>query len=522
MKKGSSGRKGPSGGKKGGRSGRGAAPGHRGGKGYGAPGSSDPRAARGAGRGGEQGRREDAARPEGGTLQDPGRREEEKSGPRPGNEADRPLTRFIVGHSTELLADVLASPSTPADLVISRFFASRRYLGSHDRGHISDAVYASLRTVLRSRYLLEASLGDISPDLEAAVVIAIRLIELHGPGIASRIAEPTGLSDEQLQFLVEYVTGLPATIEATEEPLRTALRHGLPLWFVDRVRTQYGAEEAEALLSALNTQAPITLRANTLVTDREHLMEALAASGVPAVAGRWSPDAVHLSKRMNAHAIPEFRSGWFEMQDEGSQMLSILLDPHPNWHVFDACAGAGGKTLHLAALMKGRGDLVAHDTNARRLAEIRPRVRRSGAQNVRVIEHEAYLDRREKFTGTYHAVLIDAPCSGTGVLRRNPGMRLVLDEAMVERIVVEQSAILDEYSKLVRPGGLLLYATCSLLREENEAQVEGFLERNPGWTSVPVTAPAEMVSEDGFFHSYPHQHGTDSFFAAALRPPSGG
>lgn len=501
MKKRSTGKKGTSGGRKGGRSGRGAAPGHRGGGRSGGTRDERPRS-------GSVPRQADAGR------------DTEKSGPRPGNEADRPLTRFIVGHSTELLAEVLAAPSTPADLVISRFFASRRYLGSHDRGHISDAVYSSLRTILRTRYLLEAALGEISPDLEASVVIAIRLIEQHGPGITSRIAEPTGLTDEQLAFLVDHVAGLNATLEATEEPRRTALRHGLPLWFVERVRAQYGAKEAEGLLAALNSQAPITLRTNRLVTDREHLLEALVSSGIPAVAGRWSPDAVHLSKRMNAYSIPEFRSGWFEMQDEGSQMLSLLLDPHPNWRVFDACAGAGGKTLHLAALMKGRGDLAAHDTNSRRLAEIKPRLRRSGAQNVRVIEHEAYLERREKFVGTWHAVLIDAPCSGTGVLRRNPGARLVLDADMVDRIVVEQSAILDEYSQLVKPGGLLLYATCSLLREENEAQVEAFLERHPDWRAEPVNAPAEMISEDGFFHAYPHRHGTDSFFAAALRAPA--
>jgi 16S rRNA (cytosine967-C5)-methyltransferase len=417
------------------------------------------------------------------------------------------------------MGEVLAAPSTPADLIISRFFAARRYLGSHDRGHISDAVYGSLRTVLRTRMMLEKELGQITPDHEAAIVIAIRLIEQHGPGVAQRISEPTGLRSEEMAFIVDHVSMIESTLAATEEPLRSALRHGLPLWFVERIIAEYGQSESDRLLAALNTQAPITLRVNTLLTDRHHLLDALERDGIPARAGEWSPDAVHLSRRMNAYSIPVFRQGWFEMQDEGSQLLSILLDPHPNWRVFDACAGAGGKTLHLAALMKGRGDLVAHDTNARRLAEIRPRLRRSGAQNVRVMENPAYLERRESFAGTFNAVLIDAPCSGTGVLRRNPGMRLVLEPEMVERIRIEQSQILDEYSRLVRPDGILLYATCSLLREENEDQVEAFLERNPGWSRQALAAPASMVTPDGYFHCWPHQHGTDGFFAALLKPP---
>jgi len=447
-----------------------------------------------------------------------GRREEgaDSRERRPGPPGNLP-TRFRVGHCRELLEEILARPTTPADLTISRFFAARRYLGSHDRGFIADTVYGVLRELITLRFLLDELLSLLAPEDEAAPALFGYLVEHHAALDADEILDLLELSDREAEWIERTMKEAPERIAALPEPERSGVQYGLPSWFAARLIEQRGAGDAGALMGALGEQAPITLRANRLVATPERLAGALADRGIAVSPGRWAPDALLLLKRLNANAIPEFKSGWFEMQDEGSQLLSTLLDPHPNWNVFDACAGAGGKALHMAAIMKGRGAITAHDVNERRLMEIRPRMRRSGAQNIRVMSHDLYLEREAQLAGKYDAVMIDAPCSGAGVLRRNPGARLGFDEGMVARLVALQGEILRDYARLVKPGGLLLYATCSLLREENEEQVERFMADAPGWSIERAPAPEEMITPEGFFRSFPHLHGTDAFFGALLR-----
>jgi 16S rRNA (cytosine967-C5)-methyltransferase len=424
-------------------------------------------------------------------------------------------SRFRLGHARELLAEILERPAAPADQQIGRFFADRRYLGSHDRGFISDTVYGVLRAALRLRFILGDG-GKASPYREAGILIATYLLE-RGEQLDEGARAALGQGEGDLGAVRAALADAESRIESLPEPERSGVRYSLPAWFTGRLLEQMAPGDAGALMNSLGEQAPITLRANRLLVDRDRLASALGERGIPSTPGRWAPEALLLDRRLNANAIPEFKEGWFELQDEGSQLLSAILDPHPNWNVFDACAGAGGKSLHMAAIMRGRGSVVAHDVNARRLAEIRPRLKRSSAQNVRVMAHETYLERRPQLAGKYDAVMIDAPCSGAGVLRRNPGARLTFDEGMVERLNVLQARILDEYSALVKPGGLLLYATCSLLREENEGQVERFVAEHAGWTRQPFSAPDEMITSEGFFRCYPHLHGTDAFFGALLR-----
>ncbi|MDB5034656.1 MAG: Ribosomal small subunit methyltransferase [Chlorobi bacterium] len=412
---------------------------------------------------------------------------------------------------------MLERPQTPADLTISRFFAANRYLGSHDRGFISDAVYGTLRELLRLEFILGDFLTNAAGERYVAILLYAFFTDRGDPIDDATARELLGLSDNEINHARRLLRDAPARIDALPETERIAVTTSLPTWFVERVLEQMGTDEGEALLGSLSGQAPITLRANTLVAGRERLAAALAAQNIPSTPGLYAPDALLLNRRLNANAIPEFKQGWFEIQDEGSQLLSTILDPHPNWHVFDACAGAGGKSLHLAAIMKGRGSISAHDINERRLMEIRPRLRRSTAQNIRVMSHDHYLENRKKLAGMYDAVMIDAPCSGAGVLRRNPGARLTFQPEMVNRLTEIQGTILHEYSWLVKPGGLLLYATCSLLREENEAQVERFLAGNTGWRHEPVNAPEGMITSEGYFRSFPHLHGTDAFFGALLR-----
>lgn len=426
----------------------------------------------------------------------------------------------LIGHCRELLELIVEAPSRPADQTISRFFRDRRYLGARDRGFISDTVYSTLRGVLRVRALCADLLERKSPDREARIQLAAELLsvenEKHQPSI-SDIRDGARITNEQTIEIKQRLAVAEEIIKAMEEPERSATEFGLPIWFASRMLVQFGEEEGRKVMSSLNQQAPITLRCNRLKGSRDELRGLLVQRGISSALGVYSPDALVLERRMNANAIPEFKEGWFELQDEGSQMLSVLLDPRPNWQVFDACAGAGGKTLHLAAIMKGRGSVVAHDVHNRRLEEIRPRLRRNNTQNVRVMDHRAFLFQREELRGRFNAVVIDAPCSGTGTLRRNPGARLMLEESMVARVTRLQAEILDEYSELVQPNGLLMYATCSLLREENEAQVHAFLERRNGWVIQAINAPEEMVDADGYFHTFPHRHGTDGFFAAVLR-----
>lgn len=444
----------------------------------------------------------------------------------------------LIGHCRELLDEILDHPARPADQAISRFFRDRRYLGSRDRGFISDTVYGVLRAIPRQLVLLGdvlrrprmsstaldarltsiqiGKIGERGSSAEGSILLAAYL--LRGGSIdKTAIFEGTRLTARLIESIEQSVRTEEERIALLDEPAQSAVRYSLPEWFVMKVLVQMGESEGRDLLTLLNQQAPITIRTNRLIATREALQKHLAEQSIPSAAGEHSPDALLLSRRMNANAIPEFKQGWFELQDEGSQMLSIILDPHPNWRVFDACAGAGGKSLHLAARMKGRGEITAHDVNRRRLEEIRPRLRRSGAQNVRIMEPDQYRSRREKLLGTFDGVLIDAPCSGTGVLRRNPGARLTLDEEMIERVTKLQREILDEYSGLVKPGGVLLYATCSLLREENESQAEWFLAKNSGWKIEPAAVPESMRSEEGYLHCYPHRHGTDGFFGVLLR-----
>ncbi len=422
----------------------------------------------------------------------------------------------IIGHCHELLAEILRRPTFPADITISRFFRDRRYLGSRDRGAISETVYNALRNVLRVRVLLREIVRKATPDREASIQLAA--LPAGADLSVADIAEGTHLAPAQVADIRARLRAAEEEAATLDEPMRSAIRYSLPEWFVAGIMEEHGAG-ASALLEALNRQAPITLRANRLNADRDTLIARLRSRDIDCIEGRYSSDAVILRRRLNANAIPEFKMGWFELQDEGSQLLSLTLDPRPTWNVFDACAGAGGKALHMAAIMKGRGGITAHDVNSRRLAELRPRLKRSGAQNVRIMEHEAYTSRRDSLLGTFDAVMIDAPCSGTGVLRRNPGARLALDESMIGRVTRLQHEILDEYAPLVKPGGLMLYATCSLLRVENEVQVESFLSRTEGWSSEPVRPIDSLPTEGPFFRTLPTSEpdSPDGFFGALLR-----
>jgi 16S rRNA (cytosine967-C5)-methyltransferase len=277
-------------------------------------------------------------------------------------------------------------------------------------------------------------------------------------------------------------------------------------------------------MDAMNERAPLTARANLFKGDREALRKRLASEGVNSTPTPLSPLGLSLETRVNVFALESFRDGLLEIQDEGSQLLGMLVDAPPT-RVVDACAGAGGKTLQLAVQMKNRGDLHALDIEPRRIEELRKRARRAGVHNVRTqvippdgtAADEAIAPLKDKAD----RVLVDAPCSGTGTYRRKPDARYRLTPEELENHVARQKALLERFSTMVKPGGRLIYGTCSILREENEAVVEDFLSRHPDFSVRPVTEElgpevGAKVSQGPFMRLAPHTHGTDGFFGAIL------
>ncbi|MGA9868682.1 MAG: RsmB/NOP family class I SAM-dependent RNA methyltransferase, partial [Acetobacteraceae bacterium] len=273
--------------------------------------------------------------------------------------------------------------------------------------------------------------------------------------------------------------------------------------------------------AALTAPAPLDLRTNLLKTTREEARAALAAEGVEAVPTALSAWGLRVAERRSITGGAAFQAGLIEIQDEGSQVIAALADARPGMRVADLCAGAGGKTLAMAMTMDNRGYLLACDVSTRRLESAVVRLRRAGVSNVErhvQVPGDKLAKRR---AGGFDRVLVDAPCTGTGTWRRNPDARLRLTEQDLVELVVKQRAILDTGAKLVRAGGKLIYATCSLLPEENEAQVIAFLARHPDFAPIPPerawNLPGPVPTLGGFLALTPARHGTDGFFAAVLR-----
>ncbi|MBF0182716.1 MAG: RsmB/NOP family class I SAM-dependent RNA methyltransferase, partial [Magnetococcales bacterium] len=300
-----------------------------------------------------------------------------------------------------------------------------------------------------------------------------------------------------------------------------AVAVSLPDWLWETWAGRWGQEEAMRLATALNQPASTDLRVNRLRADRTRVMAALAEAGMEAEPLPDLPDGLRLPRHYPVTTLPAFRQGLFEIQDAGSQRIPLLLAPRPGESVVDLCAGGGGKTLHMAAMMGNRGRILATDTDPGRLARLGPRMKRAGASIIRThaIRHEGDPWLRA-MTGKADAVLVDAPCSGTGTLRRHPEIKWRLTPEQIAAFFDRQCALLDAGARLTRPGGRLLYATCSLLRQENEAVVAAFLAQNRAFRLLPASRTLARRGEDGvypeepFLTLLPHVAGCDGFFAA--------
>ena len=402
------------------------------------------------------------------------------------------------------LADALAAvlPLTaPADIALRHFFRAHPKLGQHDRAFVAEGVFAVLR---RLRSLQKQAESDAPRRL----AIAAALREL---GLSLRELDPA-LSDAERDWARAF--------KARKTALEGAEAFDLPDWLWDALGRAL-PEEREALARAWLAPAPLDLRVNSMKTTRDAARAALAAGGIESVPTPYAPLGLRVSGKPALQRHPLFESGAIEVQDEGSQLLAHLVAPRRSDMVVDFCAGAGGKTLALGALMRSQGRLYAFDVSAKRLANLKPRLARSGLSNVHPVQLENERDRHVKrLAGKADRVLVDAPCSGFGTLRRNPDLKWRQPESAIPELAAKQARLVAAAATLVKPGGRLVYATCSVLPDENEAVVDGFLSAHADFALGDATAElarAGVALDAGkLLHLYPHRHGCDAFFAAVL------
>ena len=412
------------------------------------------------------------------------------------------LPPAIIGHAEEVLRDILRFTG-PADGTLSRYFREHPRLGSRERGVIAEAIYGLLRN--KSVYTSFSESGTGSP---------MRRLTLLGLADAVGVDSLGGLTEEETAWLERVMqidrTHLPVTMKAN-----------VPAWIWEKLNTRFGEEQALALTLALNTPAPLDLRVNAIKGNREDVIASLAQAPILAEPTPYSTSGLRVIKKPSIQNLPLFKDGTIEVQDEGSQLLAQLVGARRGEMVADFCAGAGGKTLALGALMRNTGRLYAFDISEKRLAKLKPRLARSGLSNVHpvVIAHEKDA-KVKRLAAKLDRVLVDAPCSGLGTLRRNPDVKWRQTPEGVAELNVKQASILASASRMVKPGGRLVYATCSILDEENEDIVNAFLAEHADFTLVPaskVLAEQKVDLDMGdFLKLYPHLHQTDGFFAAIL------
>jgi 16S rRNA (cytosine967-C5)-methyltransferase len=409
----------------------------------------------------------------------------------------------------DLLAEIEAD-ARPADAVANAFFRGRRFIGAGDRREVSSLVWGVLRTRRHLGWWLEHFAAPVTPRLLLCVQAIFAGMSLHKIGMAFAAGRygPPALSAEESELLQKFAGH---TLEHPNMP--EAVKYEIPDWILPRLRAQYGPA-LPAEMAALAALAPLDLRVNVLKISREEAMAALAREGFQAQATAYSPWGLRLAGRQSVTQGPAFQQGLVEIQDEGSQLIALLVGAEPGMRVADYCAGAGGKTLAIAATMGNKGHIVACDTSAPRLEGAIKRLRRAGVHNAERHLLEAGDKWGKRQAGKFDRVLVDAPCTGTGTWRRNPDARRHLSETDLRELCAKQALILDQAQKLTKPGGRLIYATCSLLNDENEAQVESFLARYPVFKRVDVTAPEAL--RGAYLRLSPRAHGTDGFFAAVL------
>ena len=411
-------------------------------------------------------------------------------------------TKALIAHASDALSDSLRF-SGPADQAVSRHFRNHRELGQHDRAFVAETVFAALR---RRRSLAAAAQSESPYSLVLAA-----LIRVHGLSVRS-VADMVRAKDLPL---------LERVHAARVEDEAPAVQADLPDWAWEKLVSQYGEREAQAISQGMLVAAPMDLRANAIRAPRDAILAQLRAAGQACEPTPYAPTGIRLTEKPAINKHPLYLNGSIEVQDEGSQLLASIVAPRRGEMVVDFCAGGGGKTLALGAAMRNTGRLYAFDVSARRLAGLDPRLARSGLSNVHPVAIATENDLRVKrLAGKIDRVLVDAPCTGFGTLRRNPDLKWRFSEKDVAELAGKQLKILTSAARLVRVGGRLVFATCSVLREEGEEITEKFLAAHPDF--APLSC-AEILKAQGIpldtgehLRLFPHLHQTDGFFAAAF------
>lgn len=416
------------------------------------------------------------------------------------------------------------SSNSPADEVVSAYFRGRRYIGSKDRRDISQRVYDIQRRGARLRWWTEASHSRAWAIAYLALAEKTPGDEIKQLFSGEGYAPPRLTADEAA--LVDRLAGR----ELADAAMPDAVRLEIPDWLMADLGEQFG-ENLEAELAALNKPAPLDVRVNLLKGDRAGALELLRQEGINAEPTPISPIGLRIGGRVNLHSSTAYRGGFVEPQDEASQIAALLCDTKADRLTIDYCAGAGGKTLALAASMKDGGPLVACDTDQTRLRRIRARARRAGVSNITV---KCIADGNggentgrtggglDRYQGAAERVLVDAPCSGSGAWRRNPAVKWKLTPERLRQHVRAQSEILAAAARLVAPGGRLIYATCSVLPPENERQIKAFLAAHPEFSPMPVSQlwgaalAGRSPGDDPYLRLSPAGQGTDGFFVAII------
>ena len=404
----------------------------------------------------------------------------------------------------------------PADAVLSAWFRERRAIGAKDRGLIVTALLAILRHQARLGWWLKTLDRPANPRnrLLAWLVLGEGRSPDEVRTLWTSARDLPALTDRE-RWLIGKLQG--AAIAHPDMP--EAVRLEVPAWAAEPLRERFGDTFAREMAACLKP-APLDLRVNPVKTTREGMLAALQTLGIAAEATPFAPHGIRVRARPSLSDLPMLKSGEVDIQDEGSQLVALLVGARPGERVVDFCAGAGGKTLAVAADMANRGHVIACDVSEGRLKRAAERFRRAGLHNIETRLLASEIDKWVKrHKGFYDRVLVDAPCSGTGTWRRNPDARWRTLGAGLETLVPEQARILASAARLVKPGGRLVYATCSLLPAENEAQVEAFLGANPGFRVVPVRAVVPGLTASAHpdhLALTPARHDTDGFFAAVM------
>ncbi len=461
-------------------------------------------------------------------------------------------TISLLGHSAQLLRIVRKSPQ-PADLLTSSYMRDRKYIGAKDRRIISAVVFLSMRCLgtsdeLWAQLLLREHLSGASdhPDhgsVLCTLLLSVRLGTLPVLKAIPELAEPESqevhvrslaiafaqqilsCSLEEATNYVDVLLRLYTEATAHESLPSTALQACLPVWIVERwVGQGNNASEIVSLGRSLLHPAPLTVRVQTMLNTPDAVMQQLKLLGIAAHRGRLSPHAIVLAERQQLQNLDLYRHGLIEVQDESSQLVAFALDPEPQARILDACCGAGGKSLHLACMQSDHGFIQASDLEAKRMRELGARAQRAHLHSIQIAPlHQRSEDERMRLQASFDYVLIDAPCTGMGTVRRSPMLKWRLTADSLDRMTMRQTDILDEYARYVKPGGVLVYVTCSLMREENDIRVDEFLRTHDQFVadSIGVHFPKHGIhlpATDGHCVSLdPYHHGSDGFFIARMR-----